>query len=318
MGSCASTSGPRVSILVMGASGLVGGRLLAALCCEGAIRVRAASRVPRIWPAGVEGVVTDSATPDTLIAACEGMDVVVNLASMSEAASAVDPRRALCENAGGTFELMRAAISSRVARFVQLSTSKVYGHNLAGVVTEETVTRPVSYYAITHRSGEDYAMLHPDSVVLRLANGFGAPIGGNAQCWSVMVNDFCRQAVTTHRITIRSDGMAWRNFIALDNVILALGAAATNLPSGIYNLGSPTSTTIRMMAQRVAAACERVLGFGVAVSVGISTAGTQSGPLDYRTDRLRDAGVSFADSSEDEILRTLIAASALFAGVTDG
>lgn len=306
-----------MKVLVTGASGLIGGRLLAALARDETTFVRAASRVARNWPTGVDGVVAHSDAPETLIAACKGMEVVVNLASMPEAACAIDPEAALRANAGGTLALVRAAMAADVARFVQLSTSKVYGNNPSGMVTEETITHPTSHYAITHRAAEDYASLHPDAIVLRLANGFGAPADLATPCWGIMVNEFGRQLVTTRRIVIRSDGLAWRNFIPLDDVIVALRAAATILPMGTYNLGAAESMTIRAMADRVAAVGEGVLGFRAEIVVGASVLNAPIEPLDYRTDRFRSTGVSLIESIDHEIGRTLLAARAAFAGISD-
>jgi UDP-glucose 4-epimerase len=308
----------RVKVLVVGASGLIGGRLLAAISRESTARVRAAGRVARGWPATVEGVIAGVGMPGSLAAACDGMDAVVNLASMPEAACAADPEAALRANAGGTLALVRAAMSAGVARFVQVSTSKVYGNNLSGAVSEETLTHPESHYAITHRTSEDYTALHACGVVLRLANGFGAPVDANVRCWSVMVNEFCRQAVTTRQIRIRGDGLAWRNFIAIEDVVIALRAAVTSLPMGTYNLGSAQSMTIRAMAERVADVCESTLGFRPDVTVGVAASDDQGEPLDYRTDRLRDEGVLLGGLIDDEIARTLVAARTPFAGVSHG
>jgi UDP-glucose 4-epimerase len=236
------------------------------------------------------------------------MDAVINLASMAEAACAADPEGALRTNAGGTLALMRAATSRGVSRFVQLSTSKVYGNNPSGTISEGTVPRPKSDYSITHRAAEDYALLHPHPVVLRLANGFGAPVDPRTPCWGIIVNDFCLQAVTTRRISISSDGMAWRNFVPLDDVVTALEAAAAMLPTGIFNLGAAESMTIRNMAERVATVCQTELGYAVGVSVGESRSGAPPEPLVYRTSRLRDAGVLVEGCLDAEIARTLVAA----------
>lgn len=306
-----------MKVLITGASGLIGGRLLAAIAHDDTMSVRAASRVSRRWPAGVDGVVVRSDAAETLAAACDGMDVVVNLAAMPEAACAIDPAGALCANTGGTLALVRAAIAADVTRFVQLSTSKVYGNNPAGVITEEIITHPTSHYAVTHRAAEDYAALHSDTVVLRLANGFGAPADLITPCWGIMANEFARQLVTTRRIIIRSDGLAWRNFIPLDDVIVALRAAVTRLPAGIYNLGADASMTIRAMAERVAAVGEHVLGFRAEVIVGASVLRDPLEPLDYRTDRLRSHGVSLAASIDQEIGMMLLAARAVFRGTSD-
>lgn len=295
-------------VLVTGASGLIGGRLIEALSRDGTIYVRAASRFLRSWPMGIEGIIVDWGSPQRLLTACDGMDAVVNLASMSEAECAADPEGALRVNAGGTLALVRQSVQAHVSRFVQLSTSKVYGRDPSGPVTEGTLTRPCSHYAITHRAAEDYAAQRLDAVVLRLANGFGAPVDFETPCWGIIVNDFCWQAVTTGRIAVRSDGLAWRNFVPLDDVVVVLRAAVTALPSGTYNLGAPESMTLRAMADRVAVVCERVLGFHIQVSVEESIVREPTQPLDYRSDRLKAAGLALDASIDDEIARTLVAA----------
>ena len=301
-----------MKVLIAGASGLIGGRLLAALEGDGKMQVRAMSRVARAWPPGVEGFALGSDPTHVLSAACEGIDVVVNLASMSESACAADPAGALHANVGGTLNLMRAAVSANSGRFVQLSTSKVYGSDLSGMVSEETIPHPTSHYAITHRAAEDYAACHRFAVVLRLANGFGAPATENAQSWNIIVNDFCRQAATDHSISIRSDGSVWRNFVPLSDVMVALGAARTWLPAGTYNLGSAKSMTLRAMADRVATVASEVLGVAVDVRVGASIPATRRTALDYRTDKLRAAGVSLDGLIDDEIRSTIAAACDAF------
>lgn len=292
-------------VLVTGASGLIGGRLISVLSHGGRLNLRAGSRIPRSWPAGIEGVVTDVSRPDLLIAACRGVDAVINLASMPEAESAADPDRALRDTAGGTRALVVAAVAAGVSRFVQLSTFKVYGNNPTGVITERSPTNPQSAYARSHLVAEEYAALHPSAVVLRLANGFGAPLRAATPCWGIIVNDFCRQAATTRRIVIRSDGLAWRNFVPLDDVVVALHAATESVPGNTYNLGSQHSMPMRVMADRVATVCEQTLGFRAEVSVGVSPSGADVHPLDYRTDRLRAAGVLLSTPVDEEIARTL-------------
>lgn len=62
-----------VDILVMGATGNVGGALVDLLQAR-RVRVHAISREPRTWPDGVEGVVGDANDPASLAGAAAGMD----------------------------------------------------------------------------------------------------------------------------------------------------------------------------------------------------------------------------------------------------
>lgn len=68
--------------LVTGASGFIGGRLVAALAADRGWSVRALVRPTSRRPAGVECVEGDITRPETLAAAVDGVDVVFHLASL--------------------------------------------------------------------------------------------------------------------------------------------------------------------------------------------------------------------------------------------
>ncbi len=300
-------------VLITGASGLVGGRLIRRLLESPDVQIRAASRIVRAWPDGVEGCVADIAQPATLHNACGQMDAVVNLSLMAERFCRIDPQAALRVNGGGTLALASAAASAGVSRFVQVSTYKVYGDNPSGLVTEETPCRPQSHYAITHRVAEDYATSqHPNSVVFRLANGFGAPVDAAADCWDIIVNEMCRQAAVDRRISIRSAGRGWRNFVPMNDVVRALRSGTIDLPAGTYNLGSPQSMTLRGVAERVAHVCGDTLGFFPSVSAAAAVDGEQPVPLDYRIEKLAASGFKSSASIDEEVGRTLLTSQAIF------
>jgi len=295
-------------ILIIGASGLIGGRLIEHLIESGHWRIRAASRIMRAWPGVVEGCVTDTSRPATLHAACENVDAAVNLSSMTERSCAIDPQAALMANGGGTLAWVLAASKVGVPRFVQVSTYKVYGNNPRGRLTEDSPATPQSHYAITHRVAEDYAMsLHPNSVVFRLANGFGAPVNAAVGAWDIIANEMCREAVVDRRATIRSSGRAWRNFVPMSDVVRALHAAALGLPSGRYHLGSPESMSLLSLAERIARVCADTLGFSPQVTTGTVEAGEMPARLDFRIDKLVNAGFAPATTFDDEVRRTLLA-----------
>lgn len=300
------------SVLILGASGLVGGRLIEHLLSLGSVRIRAASRVERTWPPAVEGSVVDFGRPSTLFDACSGMEAAINLASMDERACARDPLTALHANAGGALVLASAAAKAGVARLVHLSTYKVYGDTPGGPVTEETLCHPQSHYAITHHAAEHYVRSqHPSGVVLRLANGFGAPVSAVTGAWDIIVNEICRQVVVDRRIAIRSSGKGWRNFVPIADVVRALELATNVIPAGTYNLGSPQSMTLRDLARRVATVSQATLGFCPDVSVGASDPSDSPVALDYRIDKLAAAGHAATASFDEEVRRTLLAARLL-------
>ena len=297
-------------VLVTGASGLIGGRVVDALRASGTTEIRAASRDVRRWPEGVAGVVLNWRNAVSLTDACDGVTAVINLAGMPESACAVDPTGALMANAGGTLALAEAARSVGVPRFVQLSTVKVYGSSPAGMIVDDAPVQPRSHYAITHRAAEDYAARHPHAVILRLSNGFGAPVATTSSAWSVIVNEFCHQAVAGQRIVLRSDGRSWRNFVPMPDILAAIRAGIMTLPAGTYNLASAHSETLRAMAERVAQVSAARFGTKVEISYGAPTAAVAEAAVEFRTDRLIACGVRLGASAEDEIESTLRAARA--------
>ena len=45
------------------------------------------------------------------------------------------------------------------------------------------------------------------------------PVLKNINCWWLVLNDLCRSAKKNGKITIKSDGTALRDFIALEDIL---------------------------------------------------------------------------------------------------
>ncbi|MET1034188.1 MAG: NAD-dependent epimerase/dehydratase family protein, partial [Arthrobacter sp.] len=118
------------SVLVTGASGLLGGRVAALLAARGH-RVRTFQRRP---PAagGVDTVLGSLADADAVARAAEGVDAVVHLAAKVSFAGAWDEFRST--NIDGTRTLLGAARAGGAVDFVQVSSPSVahFGASLAG------------------------------------------------------------------------------------------------------------------------------------------------------------------------------------------
>src|SRR5207247_7297531 len=98
--------------------------------------------------------------------------------------------------------------------------------------------------------------------VLRLTNGVGRPAAPEVERWSLVANDLCRQAATTGALRLRTDGLQWRDFVALDDVCRVVAAALDTraVPAGTYNLGSGNPLTVRDLAELVQNAAESATG----------------------------------------------------------
>ena len=249
-------------------------------------------------------------------AACEGADAVVHLAAVNEIVSAAEPETAVMVNTLGALRALRAAERSGVRRFIFFSTAHVYGTPLQGVITEQTPARPVHPYAITHRGAEDFVLAAHDAgriegVVVRLSNGFGAPASPDVDRWTLLSNDLCRQAVVEGTLTLRSPGLQWRDFVALEDVARAthhlMRIDRGQLQNGLFNLGGKRAIQVFDLARRIADRAKTVLGVCPEISRPEPSPGHGSGdPLDYRIDKLEATGFALVGDMDAEIDATLL------------
>jgi UDP-glucose 4-epimerase len=220
----------------------------------------------------VEQTICDLATVDRdeLATRCRGADAIVHLAGDNEAVTARDLSGALSSTVTASMRVADAARRADVPRIVYLSTVHVYGAQMTpGVtLTEDMRPDPRSGYAVARLASEHViAGLGEgayDLVVLRLTNSVGAPRDPCVDRWSLVTNDLARQGALTGRLTLRSTGVQWRDFLSLADVCSAIGAAcavgAPALTAGTYNLGSGVPRTVLEVVGLVQDAFERRTG----------------------------------------------------------
>lgn len=191
---------------------------------------------------------------------CRGVDAVIHLAGMNAEECAAEPVAALEVNAVATHRLLQAAVQQKVERFIYLSTAHVYGSPLTGVISEDNCPAPSHPYAVSNRAGEDVVRAAHQrgeikGIVIRLSNAFGAPAYKDANCWMLLVNDLCRQAVTTKHMVLRTSGLQRRDFITLTDSCRAikhlLYIPADDLGDGLFNVGGGWSPTVLEISQRI-------------------------------------------------------------------
>ena len=158
-------------VLVTGATGLVGSRLLPRLIEDGH-DCRALLRSDRALPEGGTAVFGDLSDPGALAAAVQGVDAVVHLAALFR----TDDEDAIWKaNLDGTRNLIHAVTSHAPdARVVMASTGNVYDRDQARPGQEEDTCSPTAAYPASKAAAE--ALLRDSGVtwsVLRLPFVYG-------------------------------------------------------------------------------------------------------------------------------------------------
>ena len=288
-------------ILVVGGFGFVGGRLAMHLAQAGhqiVLGSRNASSPPDWLP---QSEVAQMLWEDdrALERICSRADVVIHAAGMNAQNCAAEPVAALAFNGLATARLLSAATRAGVARYIYLSTAHVYANPLVGTITEESCPLNLHPYATSHLAGE-HAVLRANQlgqiqgIVLRLSNAFGAPTHKHANCWMLLVNDLCKQALETRKLVVNSSGLQQRDFIGISEVCGVAERLAVidggSVQTGIFNVGSGVSQSVFAMAQLIQQRCELVLGFKPDLQRVQGEAGERQHMLSYRTDKLSSIG----------------------------
>ncbi|MEX1241468.1 MAG: SDR family oxidoreductase [Cyclobacteriaceae bacterium] len=298
--------------VISGGLGFVGGRLSKYLVEQGH-HVVAYSRQA--------GALPDIKCPENMHIAhpddkdqLNGADVFIHLAALDENDCVKYPFKAIDVNITQTLDWLEHTHHAGIKKFIYFSTAHVYGKPLEGHYDENSITRPVHPYAITHKCAEDYVLAYAaekgmTNTVIRLTNSFGGAAFPTANRWTLLVSDLSRSAVNTGKMTLLSDGMQLRDFVCLHDVCAAT-LHLMNLPENkitgeIFNLGGGQAVTVWDMALKVKHLAEEVLKKPIDLSRKTSSGSGKGQQLNISIEKLTNTGFALTNDTGAEIKSTL-------------
>lgn len=256
--------------LVTGGAGFIGSNLVEYLMRYGAGRVTVLDDLSNglltnleSWqqhPAFrlVEGSIQDM---DTCRRACEGVDFVLHQAALGSVPRSVkDPVATNAVNVHGTLQLLFAAHQAGVRRFVYASSSSVYGDNPTLPKTEKDIGRPLSPYAVSKYTVEQYGSVfwhtyQLPTIGFRYFNVFGPRQNPNLT-YAAVIPLFAKAVLNGQSPLIYGDGLQSRDFTFVENVVQA-NIRALFCPDEaafgqVFNVGNGTTTSVLELAQIIA------------------------------------------------------------------
>jgi UDP-glucose 4-epimerase len=244
---------------------------------------------------------------------CFDKEVVIHAAGMAANDCAKDPIASFEFNCIGTLKLIEACKSKEKKKFIYLSTAHVYGSPLIGKLTEDSTPRNNHPYATSHLAGEfgvNYANAKGDieGYNLRLSNGFGAPIFEDANCWSLFINDLCKQAITNKQLTILSNEEQQRDFIPISNIektIEMIINQKSPLRENTLNIGNGYSFTLLEMAKKIQSRTAELFHFRPEIKTNPKVMKSNENFLEFNVDRLKSYNL-WKEGNLDSELDTLL------------
>jgi nucleoside-diphosphate-sugar epimerase len=211
----------------------------------------------------VHGDITQRADLADLFSSAEPFAAVINLAARAGVRYSVQNPWIYQEtNVVGTLNLLEACRENGVGKFVQASTSSLYGNrNPVPYQESQNTDFPLSPYAASKKAAEalcaSYNHLHRiDVSVLRYFTVYG-PAGRP----DMSPFRFVQRIVEGRPITVYGDGSQSRDFTYVDDIARGTIAALAPVGYDVFNLGSDTPFALREMIALI----ERLTGQTAAI-----------------------------------------------------
>lgn len=156
----------------------------------------------------------------------------------------------------GTKNILDLALRNGIPKCIVFSTLQVYGTELSGEITENSPLHVQNDYGINHLFAEMYAEMYSrqgnvQTVSVRPSNVYGKILTGAFNRWSLVPGCFCKEAMESGTITIRSSGKQMRNFVNLENLGRGIESIIDRFPDQYecYNLASSQGFTMAGVAE---------------------------------------------------------------------
>lgn len=186
----------------------------------------------------------------------EGADGVFHQAAIASVPRSIKNPIATNEaNITGTLNVLIAARECKVRKVVYASSSSVYGDTPVLPKREDMNPNPMSPYAVSKLTGEQYARIFSDlygmeTVALRYFNVFGPRQDPNSE-YAAVIPKFITKILNHQSPVIYGDGGQTRDFSYVKDVVHANIRAMESNTQGIFNIAYSQRIDLKTLAKMI-------------------------------------------------------------------
>lgn len=208
------------------------------------------------------------------------INAIIHFAGQSSGeVSFSDPLADQKSNTTSTLLLLKFAKEKGIKKFIYASSMSVYGDHNHLPVTERSVTKPKSFYAVGKLASEHYLRIYSNSdlqiIALRLFNVYGP--GQNLENLKQgMLSIYLAQALKKNEIVVKGSLERFRDLVYIDDVVDAVKLLLEqdwNSQYRVYNISNGYPVKVSEML----ASIRETLGKELPVHVVEGTPGDQHG-----------------------------------------
>lgn len=201
----------------------------------------------------IEGSITNASLVEEVIAGRD-VDVIFHEAAKAGVRPSVEqPKEYNRNNINGLLTVLEAAAEHGVGRFVNASSSSVYGVPEYLPYDENHPNHPKSPYAVTKRCSEHYCNIYNNLHDLPTVNLRYFTVYGPRMRPNMAISNFVSRSLNDEPLIIYGDGKQTRDFTFIRDVVeVNLDLLETDAADGeIINVGSGDNISIRELAEYV-------------------------------------------------------------------
>ena len=185
----------------------------------------------------------------------DNVDWVIHLAALADIVPSIQqPEAYFKANVEGTFNVLQAAKTAGVKRFIYIASSSCYGIPDNYPTSEQAEIRPQYPYALAKRIGEELVMHWTQvydfpALSLRFFNVYG-PRSRTSGTYGAVFGVFLAQKLAEKPYTVVGDGEQTRDFTFVTDIAQAIITAAKSGSTGkIYNVGSGATVSVNRLVE---------------------------------------------------------------------